>query len=135
MWSFWTWLHQSFRFPWITSSMMLQYFTSLIVKQVIVLTHSFVKLWNQELVQLLKDGIDLVTDSDKAISNLLSYPLHATLTRWLLKFALEFWFCEVTWHDFLFEKFFPNFIVSCGFLSHLTFLLLQLCLSLEVDKP
>ncbi|OMP11372.1 Glutamyl/glutaminyl-tRNA synthetase, class Ib [Corchorus olitorius] len=33
-----------------------------------------------EAVQLLKDGIDLVTDSDTALSNLLSYPLHATLT-------------------------------------------------------
>ncbi|OAY57367.1 hypothetical protein MANES_02G091600v8 [Manihot esculenta] len=33
----------------------------------------------EEAVQLLKDGIDLVTDSDKALSNLLSYPLHATL--------------------------------------------------------
>ncbi|XP_010521067.1 PREDICTED: glutamate--tRNA ligase, chloroplastic/mitochondrial [Tarenaya hassleriana] len=32
-----------------------------------------------EALQLLKDGIDLVTDSDKALSNLLSYPLHATL--------------------------------------------------------
>ncbi|KDP24924.1 hypothetical protein JCGZ_24302 [Jatropha curcas] len=34
----------------------------------------------EEAVQLLKDGIDLVTDSDKALSNLLSYPLHATLS-------------------------------------------------------
>ncbi|KAJ4715807.1 Glutamate--tRNA ligase [Melia azedarach] len=33
-----------------------------------------------EAIQLLKDGIDLVPDSDKALSNLLSYPLHATLT-------------------------------------------------------
>ncbi|XP_050227588.1 glutamate--tRNA ligase, chloroplastic/mitochondrial [Mercurialis annua] len=33
----------------------------------------------EEAVQLLKDGIDLATDSDKALSNLLSYPLHATL--------------------------------------------------------
>lgn len=32
-----------------------------------------------EAVQLLKDGIDLVMDSDKAISNLLSYPLLTTL--------------------------------------------------------
>ncbi|XP_058208859.1 glutamate--tRNA ligase, chloroplastic/mitochondrial isoform X2 [Rhododendron vialii] len=33
----------------------------------------------EEAVQLLKDGIDLITDSDKALSNLLSYPLYATL--------------------------------------------------------
>ncbi|KAG8502068.1 hypothetical protein CXB51_002073 [Gossypium anomalum] len=33
-----------------------------------------------DAVQLLKDGIDLVTDSDTALSNLLSYPVHATLT-------------------------------------------------------
>lgn len=35
----------------------------------------------QEAVQLLKDGIEVVTDSEKVISNLLSYPLHATLSR------------------------------------------------------
>lgn len=35
----------------------------------------------QETVELLKDGIDLVTDSDKVLLNLLSYPLHATLAR------------------------------------------------------
>ncbi|KAI8563975.1 hypothetical protein RHMOL_Rhmol03G0149900 [Rhododendron molle] len=35
----------------------------------------------EEAVQLLKDGIDLITDSDKALSNLLSYPLYATLAR------------------------------------------------------
>ncbi|KAJ9704679.1 hypothetical protein PVL29_002970 [Vitis rotundifolia] len=34
----------------------------------------------EEAVALLKDGIDLITDSDKALSNLLSYPLWATLT-------------------------------------------------------
>ncbi|KAI8557394.1 hypothetical protein RHMOL_Rhmol04G0007600 [Rhododendron molle] len=33
----------------------------------------------EEAVELLKDGIDLITDSDKALSNLLSYPLYATL--------------------------------------------------------
>ncbi|XP_057494865.1 glutamate--tRNA ligase, chloroplastic/mitochondrial-like isoform X1 [Actinidia eriantha] len=33
----------------------------------------------EEAVHLLKDGIDLITDSDRALSNLLSYPLHATL--------------------------------------------------------
>lgn len=38
-------------------------------------------LYKQEAVQLLKDGIDLITDCDKALSNLLSYPLHATLAR------------------------------------------------------
>ncbi|KAK6920397.1 Aminoacyl-tRNA synthetase, class I, anticodon-binding [Dillenia turbinata] len=33
----------------------------------------------EEAVQLLKDGIDLITDSEKALSNLLSYPLSTTL--------------------------------------------------------
>ncbi|GMH16315.1 hypothetical protein Nepgr_018156 [Nepenthes gracilis] len=33
----------------------------------------------EEAVALLKDGIDLIPDSDKALSNLLSYPLYATL--------------------------------------------------------
>lgn len=32
-----------------------------------------------EAVQLLKDGIDLINDADKALVNLLSYPLHSTL--------------------------------------------------------
>ncbi|XP_061360002.1 glutamate--tRNA ligase, chloroplastic/mitochondrial [Gastrolobium bilobum] len=32
-----------------------------------------------ESVQLLKDGIDLIPDADKALANLLSYPLHSTL--------------------------------------------------------
>lgn len=35
----------------------------------------------QEAVELLKDGIDLITDADKALLNLLSYPIHETLTR------------------------------------------------------
>ncbi|KAF5186321.1 Glutamate--trna ligase [Thalictrum thalictroides] len=34
----------------------------------------------REAVELLKDGIDLVTDADKALSNLLSYPLYSTLS-------------------------------------------------------
>ncbi|OVA00688.1 Glutamyl/glutaminyl-tRNA synthetase [Macleaya cordata] len=33
----------------------------------------------KEAAELLKDGIDLVPDADKALSNLLSYPLFATL--------------------------------------------------------
>lgn len=33
----------------------------------------------EEAIALLKDGIDLVPDSDKALLNLLSYPLHDTL--------------------------------------------------------
>uniref|UniRef100_A0A7N0U4X4 Glutamate--tRNA ligase, chloroplastic/mitochondrial n=1 Tax=Kalanchoe fedtschenkoi TaxID=63787 RepID=A0A7N0U4X4_KALFE len=33
----------------------------------------------EEAIQLLKDGIDLIPDADKALSNLLSYPLHETL--------------------------------------------------------
>ncbi|KAK3028558.1 hypothetical protein RJ639_039080 [Escallonia herrerae] len=32
-----------------------------------------------EAVDLLKDGIDLITDSDTALANLLSYPLYSTL--------------------------------------------------------
>ncbi|KAE9611168.1 hypothetical protein Lal_00012037 [Lupinus albus] len=32
-----------------------------------------------EAAQLLKDGIDLITDSEKVLANLLSYPLHLTL--------------------------------------------------------
>lgn len=44
----------------------------------------------QEAAELLKDGIDLITDADAALSNLLSYPLHATLSRsaemWCFKF-------------------------------------------------
>lgn len=43
----------------------------------------------QEAVELLKDGIDLITDSDKALSNLLSYPLHATLKSTEAKPVLE----------------------------------------------
>ncbi|XP_041012583.1 glutamate--tRNA ligase, chloroplastic/mitochondrial [Juglans microcarpa x Juglans regia] len=43
----------------------------------------------QEAIQLLKDGIDLITDSDKALSNLLSYPLHATLKSSEAKPVLE----------------------------------------------
>lgn len=35
----------------------------------------------QEAIQLLKDGIDLIPDAEKALTNLLSYPLHATLLR------------------------------------------------------
>ncbi|KAH7654915.1 Glutamate-tRNA ligase bacterial/mitochondrial protein [Dioscorea alata] len=34
----------------------------------------------KEATELLKDGIDLVTDADKVMSNLLSYPLNSTLT-------------------------------------------------------
>ncbi|GJN18841.1 hypothetical protein PR202_gb06044 [Eleusine coracana subsp. coracana] len=34
----------------------------------------------KEAAKLLKDGIDLITDADAALSNLLSYPLHATLS-------------------------------------------------------
>ncbi|KAK9102287.1 hypothetical protein Sjap_019541 [Stephania japonica] len=33
----------------------------------------------QEAVELLKDGIDLITDADQALTNLLSYPLDVTL--------------------------------------------------------
>ncbi|XP_062020029.1 glutamate--tRNA ligase, chloroplastic/mitochondrial [Rosa rugosa] len=34
----------------------------------------------EDAVELLKDGIDLVPDADKALSDLLAYPLQATLT-------------------------------------------------------
>lgn len=43
--------------------------------------HQEYHLCKQEAVLLLKDGIDLITDSDKALSDLLSYPLYATLAR------------------------------------------------------
>jgi glutamyl-tRNA synthetase len=35
----------------------------------------------QEAAELLKEGIDLITDADAALCNLLSYPLHDTLSR------------------------------------------------------
>lgn len=35
----------------------------------------------QDAIELLKDGIDLITDADKALINLLSYPIYETLTR------------------------------------------------------
>ncbi|CAN6236929.1 unnamed protein product [Urochloa humidicola] len=34
----------------------------------------------KEAAELLKDGIDLITEADAALTNLLSYPLHATLS-------------------------------------------------------
>ncbi|KAK4479667.1 hypothetical protein RD792_015196 [Penstemon davidsonii] len=43
----------------------------------------------EEAVQLLKDGIDLITDADKALSNLFSYPIHATLASPEGKVVLE----------------------------------------------
>ena len=33
-----------------------------------------------EVAELLKDGIDLVSDSDQALANLFSYPLQSTLS-------------------------------------------------------
>lgn len=44
------------------------------------------KLCEQEAVALLKDGIDLVPESDKVLVNLLSYPLRETLARCFLNF-------------------------------------------------
>jgi hypothetical protein len=35
----------------------------------------------QEAAELLKEGIDLITDADAALCKLLSYPLHDTLSR------------------------------------------------------
>ncbi|KAL3655617.1 Glutamate--tRNA ligase, chloroplastic/mitochondrial [Castilleja foliolosa] len=43
----------------------------------------------EEAVQLLKDGIDVITDADKALSNLLSYPLYSTLASPESKAVLE----------------------------------------------
>ncbi|KAI5679580.1 hypothetical protein M9H77_00807 [Catharanthus roseus] len=43
----------------------------------------------EEAVQLLRDGIDLITDADKALKNLLSYPIHATLSSVECKPVLE----------------------------------------------
>lgn len=63
----------------------------------------------QEAIQLLKDGIDLVPDSDKALSNLLSYPLRDTLTRWLVNFScLIYGFIDIKCHGFWVEKFLLN---------------------------
>ena len=50
----------------------------------------------QEAAELLKDGIDLITEADAALTNLLSYPLHATLSRsvktiYWIKF-MDLWF-------------------------------------------
>lgn len=46
-------------------------------------------LFVEEAVQLLKDGIDLITDADKALINLLSYPIYETLTSPECKSVLE----------------------------------------------
>lgn len=48
----------------------------------------------QEAAELLKDGIDLITDADAALSNLLSYPLHATLSRCVKDTRLTFLVCD-----------------------------------------
>lgn len=37
--------------------------------------------YDQDAVELLKDGIDLFTDADNALTSLLSYPLYSTLAR------------------------------------------------------
>ncbi|KAL2319391.1 hypothetical protein Fmac_028360 [Flemingia macrophylla] len=42
-----------------------------------------------EAVQLLKDGIDLTNDAEKALANLLSYPLHSTLQSHETEFVLQ----------------------------------------------
>ncbi|XP_074357150.1 glutamate--tRNA ligase, chloroplastic/mitochondrial-like [Apium graveolens] len=46
-------------------------------------------LFVEEAVQLLKDAVDLITDSEKALSNFLSYPLHETLSSSEAKPILE----------------------------------------------
>lgn len=43
--------------------------------------HMPLLIYDQDAVQLLKDGIDLVTDADNALTTLLSYPLYSTLAR------------------------------------------------------
>ncbi|XP_043715909.1 glutamate--tRNA ligase, chloroplastic/mitochondrial [Telopea speciosissima] len=53
-------------------------------------------LFIREAVDLLKDGIDLVTDAEKALSNLLSYPLYATLSSPEGKSVLEDKLSEVS---------------------------------------
>lgn len=45
----------------------------------------------QEATELLKDGIDLIPEADTALSNLLSYPLHSTLSRYC-NFKMDFCF-------------------------------------------
>lgn len=56
---------------------------------VFVYIHAIVNV--QEATELLKDGIDLITEADTALSNLLSYPLHSALTRYYT-FKIDFCF-------------------------------------------
>ncbi|GAB4852995.1 hypothetical protein Ancab_017184 [Ancistrocladus abbreviatus] len=49
----------------------------------------------EEAIALLKDGIELISDSEKALSNLLSYPLYATLASAEAKSILEDGLSEV----------------------------------------
>ncbi|VFQ99090.1 unnamed protein product [Cuscuta campestris] len=49
----------------------------------------------QEAVVILKDGIDLISDSEKVLSNLLSYPFHETLNSPEAKSVLDDGLCEV----------------------------------------
>ncbi|XP_042499939.1 glutamate--tRNA ligase, chloroplastic/mitochondrial [Macadamia integrifolia] len=53
-------------------------------------------LFIREAVDLLKDGIDLVTDAEKVLSNLLSYPLYDTLSSPEGKSVLEDKLSEVS---------------------------------------
>ncbi|XP_065856435.1 glutamate--tRNA ligase, chloroplastic/mitochondrial [Euphorbia lathyris] len=50
----------------------------------------------EEAIHLLKDGIELVTDSDKVLSNLLSYPFHETLESPECKSVIEDKLSEVS---------------------------------------
>lgn len=46
------------------------------------------KLYEQEAVALLKDAVDLITDSENALSNFLSYPLYETLSRYIFNLSM-----------------------------------------------
>lgn len=45
-------------------------------------------MYEQEAVDLLKDAVDLVTDSENALSNFLSYPLYETLSRYIFNLSM-----------------------------------------------
>ncbi|AQK67936.1 Glutamate--tRNA ligase chloroplastic/mitochondrial [Zea mays] len=51
----------------------------------------------KEAAELLKDGIDLITDADAALTNLLSYPLHTTLSSEEAKPVVQDKISEVAW--------------------------------------
>lgn len=45
----------------------------------------FIVFWIQDAYKLLEGGIDVITDAEKLLSDLLSYPFHDTLSRYKIK--------------------------------------------------